>query len=133
MKYFYYSFFVLCLLLTSCSEPGGCEDIVCTKEFRIITVKFVDANNNPQIVENFASINKRTGETMGSNNDIINQGLYVVANDSDLIKLSDRGDIIMVSAIHPKTNVKILLEYVVSGGICNCHVNKISGAEIVKL
>lgn len=124
---------ILGTLLISCSEKLDCEDMVCTKEFRMITVKFVDANGNPQIVKGFTSINKRTGEVLTPNNDTVNQGIYVVASDSDILKLSEKGDNVLVSATDSKTNVKLQVEYLIAGGLCSCHVTKISGPDTVKL
>lgn len=126
-------FLILGILLISCSEKLDCEDMVCTKEFRMITVTFVDGNGNPQIVKGFTSVNKRTGEVLNPNNDSGIQGLYVVASDSDLLKLSEKGDNVLVSAIDSKTNVKLQVEYLISGGVCSCHVTKISGPDTVKL
>jgi hypothetical protein len=133
MKHFLLLFIVLTQLLTSCSKSTECEKPACTKEFRTITVRFVDANNNPQTVKDFTAVNKRTGEIMSSNTDFTNQVDYVVASDSDLLKLSEKGDTILVSAIDLKSNSKIQVEYIVTGGICSCHVNKISGPDTVKI
>lgn len=127
---------VIGLLLSSCSDSNStveCEDIVCTKEFRTITLKFVDINGNPQIVKDFKVINKRTGEIITSVNDLTNQGVYVVASDSDLLKLSEQGDNVQVTASDPKTGAKIQVDYVISGGLCSCHVIKVSGPETVKI
>jgi hypothetical protein len=124
---------ILGTLLISCSEKPDCEDIVCTMEFRMITVKFVDATGNPQIVKDFTVVNKRTGERMTPVNDMANQGIYVVASDSDILKLSEKGDNVLVSAIDSKTNVKLEVEYLIAGGLCSCHVTKISGPDTVKL
>ena len=126
-------FLMLGTLLISCSDTADCEDMVCTKEFRMITVTFVDANGNPQIVKGFTSINKRTGEVLTPNNDMANQGIYVVASDSDILKLSEKGDNVLVSATDSKTNVKLQVEYLIAGGLCSCHVTKISGPDTVKL
>jgi hypothetical protein len=62
-----------------------------------------------------------------------NQGIYVVASDSDILKLSEKGDNVLVSAIDSKTNVKLEVEYLIAGGLCSCHVTKISGPDTVKL
>jgi hypothetical protein len=102
-------------------------------EFRMITVKFVDTNGSPQIVKDFKVVNKRTGEIITPVNDMTNQGLYVVASDSDILKLSEKGDNVLVSATDSKTNAKVQAEYLIAGGVCSCHVTKISGPDTVKL
>lgn len=122
----------LCLGACSASNQPVCEDLICTMEFRMVQVKFIDASGNPVIVKDFSSIIKRTNNPVMKNNDPAGSGVYTVASDADLKQLSEKGDIIMVSATHPQTNKKIEAEFVVSGGLCACHINKISGpAEIL--
>ena len=126
-------FLVLGFLMLSCSDSVECEDIVCTKEFRTVSLRFVDANGNPQIVKDFTVVNKRTGEIMTPLNDMANQGLYIIASDSDKTKLSENGDNVQVTATNSKTNVKIQADFVISGGLCACHINKISGPDTIQL
>ncbi len=126
-------FLVGALLLGSCSESAVCPDAVCTKEFRTVTIRFVNADGNPQQVKDFTVLNKRTGEIMTPLSDMAGQGLYVVASDSDLSKLSEKGDNIQVNATDIKTNTKLQADFVISGGICSCHISKISGPDTVKI
>jgi hypothetical protein len=100
----------------------------------MVQVKFNDASQMPVEVKDFASINKRTGESTVQNNEpatINNRGNYIVASDSDVKKLSEAGDVITVSATHPISNKKIKAEFVISGGICACHISKISGPAVM--
>lgn len=122
----------LCFGACSASNKPVCEDLICTMEFRMVQVKFIDASGNPVTVKDFSSIIKRTNNPVMKNNDPAGSGVYTVASDADLKQLSEKGDIIMVSATHPQTNKKIETEFVISGGLCACHINKISGpAEIL--
>lgn len=126
---------ILCLILVSCSssDPTACKDKVCTMEFRMVSVRFVDDTGNPQVVKDYSAVNKRTGRSMTPNYDNLVQGFYVVASDSDLKELSEKGDIVLVSATNPKNNTKVTAEFVISGGICICHISKISGPETIKI
>ena len=128
-------FLILVVFLSSCSssEPAVCENMVCTKEFRTITVKFIDDYGDPLLVNNFSAVNKRTGRSMSQTNSIQGLGIYVVASDADQKELSEKGDIVLVSASNPKNNSKVSAEFVISGGLCICHVSKISGPEIIKI
>jgi hypothetical protein len=128
-------FLILVVFLGSCSssEPAVCENMVCTTEFRTITVKFLDDSGNPLLVNNFSAVNKRTGRSMSQNSIINGQGIYVLASDADLKELSEKGDIVLVSASNPKNNSKVTAEFVISGGLCICHVSKISGPETIKI
>ena len=107
--------------------------MVCTKEFRTITVKFIDDYGDPLLVNNFSAVNKRTGRSMSQTNSIQGLGIYVVASDADQKELSEKGDIVLVSASNPKNNSKLTAEFVISGGLCICHVSKISGPETIKI
>jgi hypothetical protein len=128
-------FLILVVFLGSCSssEPVVCENMVCTKEFRTITVKFIDDYGDPLLVNNFSAVNKRTGRSMSQTNSIQGLGIYVVASDADQKELSEKGDIVLVSASNPKNNSKLTAEFVISGGLCICHVSKISGPETIKI
>ncbi len=100
----------------------------------MVQVKFKNASGNPVSVKDFSAINKRTGESTVQNNEpptVNNQGIYTVASDADVKKLTESGDVITVSATHPATNKTTSAEFVVSGGKCACHITKVSGpAEI---
>jgi len=126
---------ILCVFLVSCSatDPSGCEDMACTMEFRTVTVKFIDDSGNPLVVKDYSAVNKRTGRSMTQTSNMGGQGIYVVASDSDLTELSEKGDIVLVSATNPKNNSKVSAEFVISGGLCICHVGKISGPETIKI
>ena len=68
----------------------------------------------------------------GSEVDTVNfKGNYAVVTDSDTKNLSPKGDTIDVSAVNPRTNQKKTVQFVVSGGKCACHIEKISGPEEV--
>ena len=135
MKGFPVFFLILLVFLVSCSssETEICEATVCTKEFRTITVKFLDDNGSPVIVTSYSAVNKRTGRSMSQTNIMQGKGIYVVASDSDLSELSEKGDIVIVTASNPKNNSKASAEFVISGGLCICHVGKISGPETIKI
>ena len=131
-----YVFSVVIFLFSACSttNQSECGNIICTQEFRMVQLKFNDASEMPVEVKDFAAINKRTGESTVQNNEpatINNRGNYIVASDSDVKKLSEAGDVITVSATHPISNKKIKAEFVISGGICACHISKISGPAVM--
>ena len=102
----------------------------------MVQVKFKDMSGDAVAVKDFSAINKRTGESTVQNNDpatVNNQGNYTVASDADVKKLSESGDVITVSATHPTTNKKASAEFVVTGGKCACHINKVSGPSEITL
>lgn len=122
------------LLLISCTEKvlkDECPDLICTMEFRSVYVKFKNAEGNPITVKDFSAIIKRTGEsTKPGEIDPINfKGIYAVVTDNDTRALLPKGDTIDVSAFHPQTNEKKTAQFVVKGGKCACHIEKVSGPE----
>lgn len=125
----------LCLLLlVSCSEKvlkEECPDVICTMEFRSLSVQFKDASGKPVAVKDYTAIIKRTGETTTTTSENNNNGNYLVVSDSDTKKLSEAGDTIEVSATNPLTNQRKTVQFVVKGGKCACHIEKISGPEEV--
>ncbi len=108
---------------------------MCTQEFRMVQVKFKDSAGNPVTVKDFAAKIKRTNESTAQNDDpstINNQGIYTVASDADVRKLAESGEAIAVTATHPTTGKKVSADFVIAGGLCACHINKVSGpAEII--
>lgn len=139
MKKLVYLFFISVSFLVACSatktNPVECGEMICTQEFRMVQVKFKDAAGDPVVVKDYSAINKRTGASTVQNNDPVtenNRGFYIVASDADVKNLSESGDVIIVNATHPTTNKKVTAEFVVNGGLCACHINKVSGpSEIV--
>lgn len=127
-------FLVLIAILVSCSTISKTKSgKICTMEFRMISVQFKDANGSNVAVTNFRSINKRTNSALIQTNDEGLPGHYTVASDADLHSLSPKGDTIQVSANHPGTEVTISGLFVVSGGKDACHVEKLSGPEIITI
>ena len=139
MKYLMFLSFCL-TLLTACNEDGltteddkPCPEMVCTQEFRTVEVIFKDASGAAINVNNFSSVIRRTGREPHSGAvDLVNaKGRYNVVTDGDILHLS-AGDIIDVSAVNPSTNQTKTAQFVVSGGKCACHINKISGPTEIR-
>jgi len=127
--------FLFIALFCSCAESltTECPSIVCTQEFRSVTVQFKDSGGKPLIVKDFKAIIRRNGMSIKSAAvDTVNfKGSYAVATDADRKYLLESGDTIDVQALNPKTNQQKVTSIVVSGGKCACHIEKMSGAEVV--
>ncbi|TKC00629.1 hypothetical protein [Pedobacter cryophilus] len=126
--------FITVIMFWSCNKPEeiNCENLICTQEFRIVNVKFIDALGNAIEVKDFKSLNLRTNKDLTSSNyvDPINaKGYYTVVTDANTKDLSSKGDYIRVSAKHPVNGTIKEVDFVVSGGECACHISKISGPE----
>jgi len=123
------------VLFSSCFHDGveqpACATHNCTKEFVTLYFKFVDKNGNPIAVDGYKAVNLRTNKTLHDNGLIV-PGVYPpsysIANDADLVNLSDNGDDVAISGTDPVSNQTKTAVVKVSGG-CNCHVAKVSGPD----
>lgn len=134
MKKQFFLLLLISIFLTSClgQKEVTCENLICTQEFRSIPVKFVDADGKPVAVKEFKAVNTRTKKVMSEGRDQnfpTTEGVYTIASDANLKDLSENGDIILVSAKNAATQVKKEAEFKVVGGVCSCHVHKISGPD----
>jgi|GEM_PF-907506 predicted secreted protein len=110
-----------------------CGTQVCTDLFAIITIKFTDKNGNAMTVQNYSVTNQRTHlKIVNTSSAVINMiyGSYIVADDNAKSQLSTDGDDVLVSATNPTTGQTKAVTLKLSGG-CNCHVNRISGVDVV--
>ena len=134
MKLFYLACLLLCLSACSerISESEKCPEVMCTQEFRTVSVRFKDASGNPIVVNDFSAKIKRTGKVIDiAANAAGIKGTYVVISDAERRELQTQGDTIIVTATNPATKQKKAIKYVVSGGKCACHIGKLSGPEEV--
>jgi hypothetical protein len=125
---------LISIFLTSClgQKEVSCENLICTQEFRSIPVKFVDTDGKPVAVTDFKAVNIRTKKVLSQDRDQnfpTTEGVYTVASDANLKDLSVEGDIIMVSAKSTLTQAKEEAEFKIVGGVCSCHVHKVSGPD----
>jgi hypothetical protein len=109
-----------------------CPPQACTMVFVSVNVKFQDKNGNALAVKDFSAVNQRTKEIISTGNQQSNNGVgyYTVADDNTRSKLSTQGDEIVVSATHPTTGQTKTATFKISGG-CNCHVERISGPQVI--
>jgi hypothetical protein len=110
-----------------------CPAQPCTLSFASINVKFLDKSGNAVEVKNYSAFNKRTEKNLvtGSQKVMNEPGSYTIADDGMRSQLSTQGDEIVVSATHPTTGQVKTATYKISGG-CNCHVERISGPQVIK-
>jgi hypothetical protein len=122
---------VLSLQYCSSAKITGAEKI-CTTEFRIIRIQFKDASGKDVAVNDYHAINKRTGKSVKQTDEGL-PGFYAVASDADLPALSTSGDTIQVTARQSQTNETIQVPFVIRGGEEACHIEKISGPEVITI
>lgn len=114
------------------SEVLDCPAQPCTLVFASITVKFLDNSGNAVEVKSYSAFNKRTQKKLVTGNlKLMNDaGFYTIVDDAMRAQLSTQGDEIVVSGTHPTTGQTKTATYKLSGG-CNCHVERISGPQVI--
>ncbi|RYD76031.1 MAG: hypothetical protein EOP53_15450 [Sphingobacteriales bacterium] len=126
-------------LVNTCNQASQqqaqkCPEKACTMMFASIPVKFVDNNGQPAAVKNYKAVNLRTKEDITHQDNSNTTGsFFAVADDSDLKKLTEAGDDIEVTATDSASNKQVSGIIKVSGGVCACHVARISGPEEIKV
>lgn len=130
---------ILLILLVACSlacnkkqvDTLGCPAQPCTLIFASINVQFKDKNGNTVEAKNFTAVNQRTKENLSPTSPGMNgAGYFTIVDDGMLKKLSTTGDEVVVTATHPTNGQIKTATYTISGG-CNCHVERISGPQVI--
>ena len=125
------------LLATSCSDnkmdndKSDCNliDIVCTEEFRSITLEIVDINDNPVILDSFKTTREDTGEEIESNENL-HQNFYPIINDNYQNEIAQKEINLKFTGFI--NNIEVLsTNYVVSADCC--HIELISGKTKIVL
>jgi hypothetical protein len=135
---------LLCVLLlafsiSACKKNNNkpaCEIQACTAMFAYLGIVYNNNNGDAAQVKDVTMINLRTGKTITpplyppAANFVA--GFVLVASDGTKDEYSAEGDDVSITATSVTTGQVKKAIVKVSGGGCNCHVNKISGPETVK-
>ncbi|MFC6100912.1 hypothetical protein [Olivibacter domesticus] len=116
------------------TTEADCPPKACTMEFRTVGVIFKDNTGDTLLVKNFSVKIKGSNKELpsaASESPQPENPYYLVANDGDKSALNIEGDTLLISATHPTTNKLKTTEMVVSGGRCECHINKMSGEQTI--
>ncbi|GAA4328132.1 hypothetical protein GCM10023149_32000 [Mucilaginibacter gynuensis] len=102
--------------------------------FASVPVSYVDNAGKPAAVKNYKVINLRTKEDIThADNRNITATTFTIADDSDLKRISEAGDDILLTATDSATNKQLRDTVKIAGGVCACHVARISGPEQIKV
>ena len=124
--------FLLTIIISiACSESkmdnnkSDCDliDIVCTEEFRTITLEIVDIHNTPVILDNFKITREDTGEEIELNKNSF-QNFYPIINDSYQNEIAHKEMNLNFTGYINNTEV-VSTVYVVSADCC--HIYLVSG------
>lgn len=111
--------------LPACDDGQG---VVCTAEFRSITVTVVDTLGSPVGDATVTATNLRTGTLLGPTSlALLTPGTYVIVDDGSRDKLREAGDSVRVTAGRDASPVTTATYFIsVPAG---CHVEKVSGPD----
>ena len=129
---------VIALALPGClyfdsSSPNGCENQACTDLFAMISVKIVSASSAPVTGLTTQSIYVDTGQPITTYQDPIDNGVYVVADDNFLGQALKDRDHHMIRFEAKSATQAATADYVIGAGECTCHVEKVSGPDMLVL
>lgn len=108
-----------------------CPDKPCTMMFVSVPVRYADKNGQPATVKNFKAVILRTNEDI-THTDNPTGSVFTVADDSDRKKLTETGDDLLITATDSASNVTRTDTVKIAGGVCSCHVVRVSGLEEIR-
>jgi len=117
---------------------GGCRsqapaDCVCTTVHAMITFAVVDDTNTPMPGFAVQSRIQRTNELLQVKQDLADQGIYVVATDSNLSQIRPSGETLLVEGTLGQTTFSGTIVVNAPGTECICHIAKVSGPDTVMI
>lgn len=119
-------FFLYLLLTLSCSSSENeCNliDVVCTEEFRYITVEIVDSKNEPIVLDSYKIIRNDTDEDITHKEDMF-QNSYPIINDSYQNEIANKKLSLTFTGV--LNNQEVINEIYIVSADC-CHIDLISG------
>lgn len=124
------------LTVSACNtqKSAKCPDMMCTQEFKFITVQLISGGGKSIDFKRY-EVKTKAGKNVRSNpypNAIGNSNTLVIADDSSLKKLSPQGDDLILT-IFKNNGTSFDTPYKVSGGVCNCHVSKLAGPDEIDM
>jgi len=127
MKKLLISIIAFCLFFLSCIKKDECSDILCTTEFRVITVSVKDVNGNPVALDDFTVTDLNSGidvTPVGSLETTRELGEYTLLVDGpSSIPFDDTKDLRFRGFINSEEVINS--EYTFRGECCG--VNLVSG------
>ncbi len=118
-----FTLFVM-VLLTSCSDFGR----PCTANFVTLSLRVVDETDQPVSGVNITVTLQRTGKVLDAGREQF-AGDYVITDDLGRDKFSSSADRLMI--VGSKDNKRFQTQFEVRND--GCHIEKISGPEVVVL
>jgi hypothetical protein len=124
------------ILSTSTVAGSGCDlpgtaNCVCTATFVFLIVTVHDPAGLPVTGVSVTVTQVRTGQVLAVQQGAPTAGTYIFLDDSFVRQISASGETLRVTG--QKGSASFSADYVVGADSCGCHVQKVSGPDIVTL
>lgn len=117
---------IMAIALASCDKgKANCNNVVCTMEYRMISVRIVDANDSAVVLDDHFTIRKKTGDTAARFSGYVSpDNSYTVVGDEQTKNLYNSQEPYRFVGIKNGA-VVVDEEYIISADCC--HISKVSG------
>lgn len=112
------------------SEQECPNDLICTQEFRILTVRIEDANGQSVLLDSYEMTNIETGENLAFVEPATPEGQYIIADDSHVDIVERSGTAFQFQGV---MNGEVVVDQAFSIGHDCCHISLVEGPEIIQL
>lgn len=120
------------LFLASCTvqDNVNCEQAICTDVFSSVNVNVVDNNGDPVVLNNVATVNAATGDSIFLDQPSRANGNYVVLDDSYVKQMYNQTVTFMFVGTDATSGKTLFAEPYTITADC-CHVGMGSGKETI--
>jgi hypothetical protein len=128
------SIFIALFSTQSCVKNTACENQLCSLEVRSFELKVVNSNGTPYVFDELQILDDKKGSTLKttSYSSASSSASYLIFDDSNMKDICKLNDSFAVKVLVEKGGVvKASLPYVFKKDCC--HVNKLSGVEVVTI
>ncbi len=112
-------------------QGNSCEDVICTMEFRTVSVKVNDQNNNFVKLDDYYTIRTGTGDTIRNHtSSLIIPDNYIVLTDGYRKKMENQTDVFRFVGV---LNGNIVVDQPMTISADCCHITRESGPSEIKI
>lgn len=132
--YLSFSIVILLLLLAnSCKEveQPDCAVVVCTEEYKTISLTITDKDSNPVVLDDYYTfIDSRNRFKVAQDTLSIKEGSYPLVSDGEMDQLSFEGTVLIFVGVKNGQNL-VEQQFIVDKDCC--HIQLVSGETAIQL
>ncbi len=117
--------------MIACHNTNSCEKVMCTADFRMITVQLQDSSGNPFVADKIISINNTNQILHTDTGMLLGDGrYYTIADDSHLKLLQqDTSYRSIIMKVIKNNDTLASASYTIAADCC--HVSKVAGKDTI--